>query len=256
MVKMSEAIPAPIDSRTVPHPHDLHFHDHEDPHRQASALSDIILGGQDGLVNVLGVALGIAAATADSRIIIAGGMAATFAESISMAAVAYTSRRADQDYYESERAREYRHLRLVPTVEREEIRRIYQAKGFQGDALEHIVDTITADDDVWVGVMLAEELQLTPVDHRGAARSAAVVGVAAIIGSLIPLAPFLLLPVRPAIVTSIAIAAISLFVVGAYKARRTVGHPGRSGLEMALIGTLSALAGYLVGLIFRVPPGG
>lgn len=51
--------------------------DIRDPHRQASALSDIILGGQDGLVNVLGVILGVAAATSDPHIILVAGLAAT-----------------------------------------------------------------------------------------------------------------------------------------------------------------------------------
>jgi predicted membrane protein (TIGR00267 family) len=171
-----------------------------------------------------------------------------------MAAVAYTSRRADQDYYESERAREYRHLRLVPAVEREEIRAIYSEKGFRGEALEHIVETITADEDVWVGVMMAEEHRLTPTDRRGAAKSALIVGLAAVVGSLIPLVPFMVLPVAPAMLVSIVVAAATLFGVGAYKARRTVGVPARSGLEMAVIGTVSALVGYLVGLIFKVPP--
>ena len=40
-------------------------HTQHDPHNRASALSDVILGGQDGLVNVLGVILGVAAATSD-----------------------------------------------------------------------------------------------------------------------------------------------------------------------------------------------
>jgi VIT1/CCC1 family predicted Fe2+/Mn2+ transporter len=44
-----------------------------------------------------------------------------------------------------------------------------------------------------------------------------------------------------------------LFVFGAYKARMTVGHPGKSGFELALIGTISALVGYAVGAIFKVP---
>ena len=87
----------------------------------------------------------------------------------------------------------------------------------------------------------------------GLAEDALVVGVAAIIGSLIPLAPFVLIPVASAMVVSIGIAAVTLFVVGAYKARMTVGHWGKSGMEMALIGTLSALVGYIVGLFFRVP---
>ncbi|HLE23717.1 MAG TPA: VIT1/CCC1 transporter family protein [Anaerolineales bacterium] len=240
----------------APAPHELEFHEHHDPHHQASAISDVILGGQDGLVNVLGIALGVAAATQDPRIILAAGMAATFAESVSMAAVAFTSRRADQDYYESERAREFRHLRLVPAVEQEEVRAIYAAKGFQDETLDRIVRTITADEDVWVGVMMAEELRLSPVDHRAAVKSALVVGIAAVIGSLIPLTPFILLPVAPAMLTSLVVAAGALFAVGAYKARLTVGRPGRSGLEMALIGTASALVGYLVGLIFKVPTTG
>lgn len=54
-------------------------------------LRDVILGGQDGIVNVLGVTLGVAAASADTRIVLAAGLAATFAESFSMAAVAYTA---------------------------------------------------------------------------------------------------------------------------------------------------------------------
>ncbi len=59
-------------------------------HRQLD-LRDIILGGQDGLVNVLGIVLGVAAASGNSRIVLVAGLAATFAESFSMAAVAYTS---------------------------------------------------------------------------------------------------------------------------------------------------------------------
>jgi VIT1/CCC1 family predicted Fe2+/Mn2+ transporter len=45
-----------------------------------------------------------------------------------------------------------------------------------------------------------------------------------------------------------------LFAIGVYKARVTVGKPIKSGLEMAVIGTLSALAGYLVGYLLKVPP--
>lgn len=229
------------------------YHTHTDPHPRASSLSDIILGGQDGLVNVLGVILGVAAATSDPRIVLVAGLAATFAESVSMGAVAYTSTLADADYYESEKKREYRHLHLSPEVEREEIREIYRQKGFEGELLNQIVDTITANKDVWVKVMMAEEHQLSPIDRKQAVRSAGIVGIAAVVGSLIPLAPFIVLPVTFGIPVSILVSAIVLFIVGAYKARVTVGHPGKSGLEMAVIGTVSALVGYAIGLLLKVP---
>src|SRR5512136_3042864 len=226
---------------------DSRYHLFHDPHRQASGLSDIILGGQDGLVNVLGVILGVAAATSDPRIVLVAGLAATFAESVSMGAVAYTSTLADADYYEAERAREFRHITDVPHLEKNEIREIYLRKGFKGELLEHIVETITANEDVWVAVMMSEEHQISPTDRKQAIRSALVVGLSALLGSLIPLAPFAFLPVVNSMWVAVVITALVLFGVGAYKARTTVGHPGKSGLEMAIIGTLSALVGYAVG---------
>jgi predicted membrane protein (TIGR00267 family) len=101
--------------------------------------------------------------------------------------------------------------------------------------------------------MMSEELQLQPVDRRMAFRSAIIVGIAAIVGSLIPLMPFLFVTVSTGILISIGISALVLFIVGAVKARLTVGHPGKSGLEMAVIGTVSALVGYAVGTLLRIP---
>jgi VIT1/CCC1 family predicted Fe2+/Mn2+ transporter len=198
----------------------------------------------------------VASATVDPYIVFVAGLAATFAESVSMGAVAYTSTLADADLYESEREREYRHIHEVPRLERQEIRKIYADKGFKDDLLERIVDTITANKDVWVAVMMAEEHQLTPTNRRIALRSAIIVGLAAVIGSLIPLMPFVILSVKLGIIASIVLSALVLFIVGVYKARVTVGNPGKSGLEMAIIGTLSALVGYAVGALLKVPPSG
>jgi VIT1/CCC1 family predicted Fe2+/Mn2+ transporter len=237
-----------------PHTTELRHHLRHDPHRQASSLSDIILGGQDGLVNVLGVILGVAAATHDPRVVLVAGLAATFAESASMAAVAYTSTLADADYYEAERAREFRHIARVPRLEEEEVRTIYARKGFSGELLERIVATITANAETWVSVMMNEEHQLSPVDRRHALRAALVVGAAAVVGSLIPLAPFAALPIGPSMWVSVVTTAAVLFGIGAYKARTMVGHPAKSGLEMAVIGILSALVGYAIGALFQVPP--
>ncbi|MCC7163737.1 MAG: VIT1/CCC1 transporter family protein [Anaerolineae bacterium] len=238
---------------TTPFADDIRFHEQVDPHHRASRLSDIILGGQDGLVNVLGVILGVAAATSDARIVLAAGFAAAFAESVSMGAVAYTSTHAQRTLYDSEKLRELRHIEKVPRLERQEVYEIYQKKGFEGPLLEQIVDHITRNPDVWANEMMAEELKLAPIPPGAAWRSAIVVGVSAIIGSLIPLAPFIVLPVQTAMWLSIVIAAFTLFVVGAYNAHATTGNVHRSGLEMAVIGIASALVGYAVGLLFRAP---
>jgi predicted membrane protein (TIGR00267 family) len=107
---------------------------------------------------------------------------------------------------------------------------------------------------------MAEELRLQPVEESGALRSALIVGVAAIVGSVIPLAPFALVPSGilsrlAAIFISLGVSALALFVVGAYKARITIGKPGRSGVQMVVIGIVSALAGYAIGSLFGVKGG-
>jgi predicted membrane protein (TIGR00267 family) len=95
---------------------------------------------------------------------------------------------------------------------------------------------------------------LSPTDRRQAWKVALIVGLSAIIGSLIPLVPFALLPVGLSMWVSVVVTALVLFSVGVYKARMTVGHPGKSGLEMAIIGTLSALVGFAVGALLKLPP--
>jgi predicted membrane protein (TIGR00267 family) len=230
-----------------PTPRDLEAH--QRLHKAGSRISDVILGGQDGIVNVLGVVLGVAAASGEPRIIIAAALATTFAESLSMAAVAYTSTLADRDLFKGQVEREKDHIRRFSAIEREEIRQIYLSKGFTGKQLDEIVDTITSDEERWVEVMLSEELKVTPVEEKRLLRTAAIVGLAAIIGSLIPVAPFFGLPVFVAIWASIALAGASLFAVGAYKAMVTVGVWWKSGLQLLIIGLVTALVSYAIGIL-------
>lgn len=217
----------------------------------AAMLKDMILGGQDGLVNVLGVILGLAAATSEIRIILAGGLAAAFAESISMAAVAYTSTLAYVEYYESEKVHESELIEKNPEDEVQEIRNIYSARGFQGKLLDQIVTKITSDKKRWVEVMMLEELRLSPATREGALKSSLVVGVAAMIGSLIPLSPFFFFSIRNSIIISIIFSMVVLFAAGAYKAKITVGSWWKSGLQLAVIGIVSALLGYYIGYLFQ-----
>jgi VIT1/CCC1 family predicted Fe2+/Mn2+ transporter len=218
-----------------------------------ASLSDIILGGQDGLVNVLGVILGVAAASSDQRLVIAAGLAAAFAESISMGAVAYTSTMADRDHYLSQIECEKGEIRDMPDVERAEIRMIFENWGFEGDLLDQSVEQVMKDERAWVDVMMHNELKLSPVHAGRALSSAFIVGFSAIVGSLIPLLPFFFFPIGPSVLFSIGVTALTLFAAGVYKAKTMVGHPGKSGAQMALIGTISALAGYLIGALFSVP---
>ncbi len=228
--------------------------EHLEEHRmEGSKLRELILGGQDGLVNVLGLVLGVAGATSDTRIVVVAGLAALAAESISMAAVAYTSEKAAKAYYESELEREKREVEETPEEEREEIRRIYAEKGFKGRDLERAVKVITSDKGLWVDVMMKEELGLHERSNSPFS-DALLVGFATVIGAAVPLLPFLLAPVASAIWVSVAFTCVVLFLVGAYKARVTAGSWVKAGLEMAAIGFAAAMLGYWIGAAVGASP--
>lgn len=217
-------------------------------------LRQIVLGGQDGLVNVLGIVLGMASATGSTPIILVSGLAATVAESLSMAAVAYTSSRAEQDHYRAQLEHERREIEEVPEVERKEIELIYYKKGFRGKALAAVVKQITSDKELWLETMMREELRLSESADVDPAREALVVGGASFGGSLIPLVPFALIADIPlAMGASAGLALAVLAAAGAYKARITTGVWWKSALEMMVIGGLAALAGSAVGVLFKVP---
>jgi len=224
---------------------------HRETHRRANSLRDVILGGQDGLVNILGIILGVIAGGGSDTVLLAAGFAAAITESISMGAVGYTSAMSERDYYDAERLREADEVDTMPDAERQEVREIYRAKGFSGDLLDRVVETITADRETWVATMMSEELHLQPVSTRDILRTAVIITIATLIGHLIPLVPFLVMPREPALVLAIALSGITLFGVGVYSAVTLVGDWRTSGLKMLVIGLGAAGVGFIVGRLFN-----
>ena len=227
----------------------------KEKHSANNSLRDVILGGQDGLVNMLGIALGVVAAGGSTHVLIIAGLAAAITESISMGAVAYTSFGSDRDFYLAERAREQKEIEAQPDDERAEIREIYATKGFKGQLLEDVVSTITSNRETWVSTMMNEELHLQPVAQQSLVQSAVVVTVATLIGHLIPIVPFMVVARTSAIVLAISLSAATLFGVGVYSAKTLVGDWRKSGLQMVLIGLGAAALGFLIGRLFHTVGG-
>ena len=231
----------------------LKIHQEEKQQRLSrSDIRDFILGFQDGLVNTLGLVLGVASAVQSTKIVLISGLVTTFAESISMAAVAYTSTKAAKEFYDRELEREKKEIKEIPHMEVQEIRDIYYKKGFRGKQLENIVKKVTSNKKLWLDTMMAEELRLFPEDYEKPVKSSFIVGISAIIGSLVPVMPFFIFPVKTGMIAALAFSIVVLFAVGAVKANVTIGSWKKSGLEMAIVGTVAALAGYLIGSLLGV----
>ena len=225
---------------------------HEEPHRGTNWLRDVILGGQDGLVNILGIILGVVAAGGSTNVLLVTGIAAAITESISMGAVGYTSSVAERDFYRAEEQRERDEIKTDPDIERQEIRDIYAAKGFSGDLLDQVVETIVGNRDRWVDTMMSEELHLQPVATSAIVRTSIVITVATLIGHLIPLVPFVLLDRDGAIVAAFIVSGITLFAVGAYSAITLVGDWRAMGVRFVIIGLGAAIVGYAVSALVNM----
>jgi vacuolar iron transporter family protein len=223
-------------------------------HPRPTLLSDFILGSQDGIVNVLGILLGLTAAGTGVRIILIASLAALGAESISMGAVAYTSTLSRRNLYNAEVQREMREMREVPEMEREEVRVVLRNWGYQGAEVEKMLQLIEEKPKAWLDIMMAFELNLSSVATDQPRNSGLVVLGATTIGSLIPLVPFILgiTPVAYAAITSVVVSGAALFGVGWYEARVTDGTVWVNGPRMLLIGLAAGFAGFLIGHLVGV----
>ena len=94
------------------------------------------MAGIDGTVTTFAVMAGVVGADLSTKALLILGAANLFADGFSMAAANYSGTKAEIEEYEQVRRMEERHVELAPEGEREEIRQIFEAKGFEGEALD------------------------------------------------------------------------------------------------------------------------
>ena len=220
-----------------------------------SYLKDFIYGAIDGTVTTFAVVSGVAGAGLSSGIIVVLGLANLLGDGFSMAASNYLGTRADEQLLDEARKMEERHIHLNPDGEREEIRQVFAAKGFDGEGLEHIVDVITEDRERWVNTMLVEELGLR-LSNPAPLRAALTTFVAFLTIGLIPLLAFVVQLIWPdgvphPFLWSSALTGLAFFGVGAAKSRFVQQSWFAAGFETLLLGGGAAAIAFIVGLMLR-----
>lgn len=215
-------------------------------------IREYIFGIEDGLVSTFGIITGVATASLSGYFVILAGLANMFAGGISMMAGTYLSTKSQREFYENELKREREEIKTMPKIEREEVKEIYYKKGFRGKKLNHIIKLITSNKDIWLKVMIVEELGL--IQHRflNPLRSSGVMGLSFGVGSLFPLVPYFFVDVELAFPISIFLTVSGLFLFGAAKTIYTDKRWIKAGIEMVIVGMLAGIVGYLIGILFRI----
>jgi len=212
-------------------------------------LRDWIYGGIDGAVTTLAVVTGVAGAQLSSWIILALGFANLFADGFSMAASNYLGTKAEHDDWRRLEQIEHRHIDLAPDGEREEVRQIFERKGFEGEELHRIVELTTADRDRWVKTMLTDEYGL-PHEVRSPWIAAVSTFTAFLICGLAPLLPYLF-RTEHSLLLSVTLTAMVFIIIGSIKSRWSTSPWWHSGLTTLLVGTIAAALAYLAGVLSR-----
>lgn len=214
-----------------------------------SYLRDWVHGGIDGAVTTFAILAGVAGANFSARVMLIVGLANLLADGFALAAGNFVATRAVRENVTRLAAEETMQIETVPSGEREEIRQLYAAKGFEGEDLDRVVDVITADRERWLATMLREEhgLPAATADPWLAAMSTFS---AFVVCGAVPLAP-LISGIGDGILGPALLATGVFVAIGALKSRWSTASWWRSGLETAAIGMGAAAIAYAVGALLR-----
>jgi VIT1/CCC1 family predicted Fe2+/Mn2+ transporter len=210
-------------------------------------VRDIVIGMSDGLTVPFALAAGLSGAISASNIVVTAGLAEIAAGSIAMGLGGYLAARSDAEHYASERAREELEVREKPKAEREEVADVFRSYGMSEETIAPIVQALQARPEEWINFMMRFELGLEEPEPKRARNSAVTIAVSYIVGGLIPLAPYILIPTsQTALEVSVGVTLVALFVFGFIKGHFTGAKQLQSAFQTMLIGGLAAAAAFLI----------
>lgn len=220
--------------------------------RGESPLGDFVLGGVDGVVTTFAVVAGSAGGQLSLAAVLILGLANLVAHGFSMGISNYLGTRSRQQEVIRARADEAWQIDADPEGERAEIREVFARKGFAGETLKQIVETITRDRKVWIDTMMAEELKLSEVSARPL-RAGLVTFAAFALCGFVPLTPFVLGAgdFDSMFRLSFVLSAGTFFALGVGKGA-VLGLPRlRSGVQTLAIGSVAVGLAYAVGKLLH-----
>jgi len=228
----------------TPKKRDAHAERH---HAAPQTVRDVVIGMSDGLTVPFALAAGISGAIAASHFVVTAGIAEIAAGSISMGLGGYLAAQTDAEHYESEIAREEREVDEMPEAETYEVASIFRSYGLAHADAEKVTAELVKDRKRWVDFMMRFELGLEKPVRTRAPISAATIGGSYVVGGLIPLVPYMIVPDSTrGLYMSCIITAIALAVFGAVKGQVTGVSWLRSAIQTIVIGGAAAAVAFAI----------
>ena len=217
-------------------------------------IGQAVYGANDGLGAVFGIVTGMAGYSGGGYVVWVAGVAGTLASALSMGSGAYLARKSEREVYEAELDRERREIEQNPEEEKQELALFYQLKGFTVEESAMMAERLTQNPEQFLKTLAHEELGLSSTSFPNPVKEAFSASAATAAGGIIPVIPFLFFTGTLAIILSLIISTAAHFLVGVLKTIVTGRSWWRSGLEMTLVGLLTASIAYGVGVLLS--PGG
>ena len=218
-----------------------------------NALRAAVLGANDGLVSILSLTMGVAGATNSRPDILIAGLAGVLAGAGSMALGEWLSVQSSRELYEHQIKIEAEEIAANPEEEQEELALIYQAKGLPEDRAKELASHMMADKDSILDTLAREELGIDPEELGGSAYEAAFMSFFLFaFGALFPMLPYLFWNGTLAIILSLVVSAVGLFIIGAAITLMTGRSILFSGTRQVLVGIAAAALTYGIGKLIGV----
>lgn len=222
-----------------------------------NALRAAVLGANDGLVSNLSLVMGVAGAALASRQILITGLAGLLAGACSMALGEWLSVQSSRELYKNQIEIERVEIEQSPEGEIEELSLIYQARGLNPEQSLQLATQIMANRESGLDAMVREELGIDPNELGGSAWEAAITSfILFAIGAIIPVIPFIFLSGITAVLVSIGLSTVGLFLLGAAITLFTGKTVLFSGFRMVIFGLLAAAVTYGIGALIGTSLGG
>ena len=212
-----------------------------------NAVRDIVIGMSDGLTVPFALAAGLTGAISQTHLIVTAGFAEIAAGSIAMGLGGFLASRGDAEHYNHELERERDEILRIPDAEAREVRDIFASYGLSEQESATVVASLRQRPNDWVKFMMRFELGLERPEPGRAWKSALTIAGAYIVGGMVPLSAYLLVPdAHRALAFSAGMTLIALAVFGGIKGRFTGTPVVRSAFQTALIGSLAAGAAFAI----------